>query len=157
MPSGSGGASDGRPAPFSHLERLCHEGARKRYQPMTPAVVKQLAHELEVVERTGNVGTQIDARLRIGRGQTIDRRSSLARHKLDGEMLPCAFVAALQVDQAVATVDAAGLDVEPVLFVEPRDAGFAGETPGCGFAGQRRAQGQTVHRYRRDIDAKWER
>ena len=39
--------------PFSHLERLCHEGARKRYQPMTPAVVKQLAHELEVIERTG--------------------------------------------------------------------------------------------------------
>ncbi|MET1231893.1 MAG: PHP domain-containing protein [Candidatus Limnocylindrales bacterium] len=39
--------------PFSHLERLCHEGARKRYHPMTPAVVKQLAHELEVIERTG--------------------------------------------------------------------------------------------------------
>jgi error-prone DNA polymerase len=39
--------------PFSHLERLCHEGARRRYQPMTPAVVKQLAHELEVIERTG--------------------------------------------------------------------------------------------------------
>jgi DNA polymerase III alpha subunit len=39
--------------PFSHLERLCHEGARKRYHPMTPPVVKQLAHELEVIERTG--------------------------------------------------------------------------------------------------------
>ena len=39
--------------PFSHLERLCHEGARTRYHPMTPAVVKQLAHELEVIERTG--------------------------------------------------------------------------------------------------------
>jgi len=39
--------------PFSVLERLCHEGARKRYQPMTPAVVKQLAHELDVIERTG--------------------------------------------------------------------------------------------------------
>jgi DNA polymerase III alpha subunit len=39
--------------PFSVLEGLCHEGARKRYQPMTPAVVKQLAHELDVIERTG--------------------------------------------------------------------------------------------------------
>ncbi|MGZ3631574.1 MAG: DNA polymerase III subunit alpha [Candidatus Limnocylindrales bacterium] len=39
--------------PFSTLERLCHEGARRRYHPITPAVVKQLAHELEVIERTG--------------------------------------------------------------------------------------------------------
>ncbi|CAN5680571.1 hypothetical protein BH23CHL7_BH23CHL7_15370 [soil metagenome] len=38
--------------PFSELERLCHEGARRRYHPLTPAVVKQLAHELEVIERT---------------------------------------------------------------------------------------------------------
>jgi error-prone DNA polymerase len=39
--------------PFSYLETLCHEGARRRYHPMTPPVVKQLAHELEVIERTG--------------------------------------------------------------------------------------------------------
>ncbi|HUG48903.1 MAG TPA: PHP domain-containing protein [Candidatus Limnocylindria bacterium] len=39
--------------PFSYLETLCHDGARARYRPMTPAVVKQLAHELEVIERTG--------------------------------------------------------------------------------------------------------
>jgi error-prone DNA polymerase len=39
--------------PFSHLERLCHEGARQRYHPMTSTVVKQLAHELDVIERTG--------------------------------------------------------------------------------------------------------
>src|SRR4051812_23758138 len=39
--------------PFSELERLCHEGVRRRYHPVTPAVVKQLAHELEVIERTG--------------------------------------------------------------------------------------------------------
>ena len=39
--------------PFSHLEQLCHEGAVKRYHPMTPAVVSQLAHELDVIERTG--------------------------------------------------------------------------------------------------------
>ena len=38
---------------FSFLEALCHEGARRRYHPMTPGVVKQLAHELEVIERTG--------------------------------------------------------------------------------------------------------
>ncbi|MDP8904061.1 MAG: PHP domain-containing protein, partial [Chloroflexota bacterium] len=39
--------------PFSELERLCHAGARRRYHPLMPAVVKQLAHELEVIERTG--------------------------------------------------------------------------------------------------------
>jgi DNA polymerase III alpha subunit len=39
--------------PFSELERLCHDGARRRYHPLTPAVVKQLAHELDVIERTG--------------------------------------------------------------------------------------------------------
>jgi error-prone DNA polymerase len=39
--------------PFSYLEQLCHDGARRRYPPMTPAVVRQLAHELSVIERTG--------------------------------------------------------------------------------------------------------
>jgi error-prone DNA polymerase len=39
--------------PFSYLEELCHEGARRRYHPMTSAVVKQLAHEMDVIERTG--------------------------------------------------------------------------------------------------------
>ncbi len=38
---------------FSYLEQLCHEGVRRRYHPVTPAVVRQLAHELDVVERTG--------------------------------------------------------------------------------------------------------
>jgi len=38
---------------FSYLEALCHEGMRRRYHPLKPAVVKQLAHELEVIERTG--------------------------------------------------------------------------------------------------------
>jgi error-prone DNA polymerase len=38
---------------FSYLERLCHEGARRLYHPMTPDVLKQLAYELEVIERTG--------------------------------------------------------------------------------------------------------
>jgi error-prone DNA polymerase len=38
---------------FGYLELLCHEGMRRRYVPLRPAVVKQLAHELEVIERTG--------------------------------------------------------------------------------------------------------
>ena len=43
---------DGETA-FSYLSDLCWEGARKRYHPLTPAVVKRLAHELEVIERAG--------------------------------------------------------------------------------------------------------
>ncbi len=43
----------GGETPFSYLAELCHDGARRRYHPMTPAVVRQLAHELEVIERTG--------------------------------------------------------------------------------------------------------
>jgi error-prone DNA polymerase len=39
--------------PFSHLQQLCQEGARRRYHPMSPAVFRQLAHELDVIERTG--------------------------------------------------------------------------------------------------------
>ncbi len=38
---------------FSYLEQLCHSGMRSRYVPLRPGVVKQLAHELEVIERTG--------------------------------------------------------------------------------------------------------
>ena len=39
--------------PFSYLQQLCQEGARRRYHPMTSAVVRQLAHELDVIEKTG--------------------------------------------------------------------------------------------------------
>jgi error-prone DNA polymerase len=38
---------------FSYLVELCQTGARKRYHPLTPPVVKQLAHELGVIEATG--------------------------------------------------------------------------------------------------------
>ncbi len=38
---------------FSHLVELCQAGVRRRYHPVSPAVVRQLAHELDVVERTG--------------------------------------------------------------------------------------------------------
>ena len=43
----------GGETPFSYLGELCWEGARRRYHPLTPAVVRQLAHELDVIERTG--------------------------------------------------------------------------------------------------------
>jgi DNA polymerase III alpha subunit len=39
--------------PFSYLSELCWAGARRRYHPMTPAVVSRLAHELGVIERAG--------------------------------------------------------------------------------------------------------
>ena len=39
--------------PFSYLSELCWAGARKRYHPVTSAVVNRLAHELEVIERAG--------------------------------------------------------------------------------------------------------
>ena len=38
---------------FSYLAELCHGGIRRRYHPVTPPVVTQLAHELDVIERTG--------------------------------------------------------------------------------------------------------
>jgi len=38
---------------FSYLERLCHDGVRQRYHPITSRVLKQMAHELDVIERTG--------------------------------------------------------------------------------------------------------
>ncbi|MFP5342490.1 MAG: PHP domain-containing protein [Candidatus Limnocylindria bacterium] len=43
---------DGETA-FSFLVSLCQAGARRRYHPITPPVVRQLAHELDVIERTG--------------------------------------------------------------------------------------------------------
>jgi error-prone DNA polymerase len=39
--------------PFSYLVELCQAGVRRRYHPVTPAVVRQLAHELDVIEKTG--------------------------------------------------------------------------------------------------------
>jgi len=37
--------------PFSHLSKLAFEGAKHRYRPLTPAVMKRLAHELDVIEK----------------------------------------------------------------------------------------------------------
>jgi error-prone DNA polymerase len=39
--------------PFSFLYKLCFEGVRERYRPITPAVAKRLQRELEVIEKTG--------------------------------------------------------------------------------------------------------
>ncbi|HEY8687212.1 MAG TPA: DNA polymerase III subunit alpha, partial [Chloroflexota bacterium] len=38
---------------FPQLYRLCQEGVRRLYRPLTPAVSKQLAHELSVIEEMG--------------------------------------------------------------------------------------------------------
>ncbi len=48
-----GFAVPGGETPFSYLVELCHGGIRRRYHPVTPPVVRQLAHELDVIERTG--------------------------------------------------------------------------------------------------------
>src|SRR3989449_1392655 len=39
--------------PFSYLYKLCFEGVRERYQPITSSVTHRLQHELEVIEKTG--------------------------------------------------------------------------------------------------------
>src|SRR5436190_21637828 len=39
--------------PFSFLYKLCFEGLRERYRPITSAVTHRLQHELEVIEKTG--------------------------------------------------------------------------------------------------------
>jgi error-prone DNA polymerase len=41
-----------RETPFSYLYQRAHEGLRVRYRPITRQSVKQLAHELEIIERT---------------------------------------------------------------------------------------------------------
>src|SRR5256884_1575327 len=39
--------------PFSFLYKLCFEGLRERYRPITSSVTRRLQHELEVIEKTG--------------------------------------------------------------------------------------------------------
>jgi DNA polymerase III alpha subunit len=38
--------------PFSYLYQLAHDGLRRRYHPITKQAVNQLAHELDIIERT---------------------------------------------------------------------------------------------------------
>ncbi|HEX9635233.1 MAG TPA: PHP domain-containing protein [Candidatus Limnocylindria bacterium] len=38
--------------PFSYLYQLAHDGLRSRYRPITKQAVNQLAHELDIIERT---------------------------------------------------------------------------------------------------------
>ena len=46
-----GGASE-----FEYLYQLCHSGLPKRYPQLKPTVLKQLAHELSVIEQAGLAG-----------------------------------------------------------------------------------------------------
>ncbi len=39
--------------PFSFLYKLCFEGVRERYRPITPTVARRLQRELDVIEKTG--------------------------------------------------------------------------------------------------------
>src|SRR5438309_2709951 len=39
--------------PFSFLYKLCFEGVKARYRPITSSVTRRLQHELEVIEKTG--------------------------------------------------------------------------------------------------------
>ncbi|HEY1456802.1 MAG TPA: error-prone DNA polymerase [Candidatus Dormibacteraeota bacterium] len=39
--------------PFSFLYKLCFDGVRERYRPITPEVARRLQRELEVIEKTG--------------------------------------------------------------------------------------------------------
>ena len=41
---------------FSYLYQLCHEGLRRKYQPVTPEAARQLQHELEVIQQAGLAG-----------------------------------------------------------------------------------------------------
>ncbi len=42
--------------PFSYLYQLTYEGARERYRPMTPQAAKQIAHELDIIQRLDLAG-----------------------------------------------------------------------------------------------------
>jgi len=39
--------------PFSFLYKLCFEGVRERYRPITPEVTRRLQREMDVIEKTG--------------------------------------------------------------------------------------------------------
>ncbi len=44
------------PSEFEHLYQLCHTALPHRYPQLTPAVLKQLAHELEIIQQAGLAG-----------------------------------------------------------------------------------------------------
>lgn len=41
---------------FEYLYQLCHDGLPRRYPQLKPAVLKQLAHELSIIDQTGLAG-----------------------------------------------------------------------------------------------------
>jgi error-prone DNA polymerase len=43
----------GGETPFSFLYKLCFDGVRERYRPITPDVARRLQRELDVIEKTG--------------------------------------------------------------------------------------------------------
>jgi error-prone DNA polymerase len=49
-------AATGGLSEFAYLYHLCHNALPRRYPHLSPAVLKQLAHELEVIERAGLAG-----------------------------------------------------------------------------------------------------
>ncbi len=42
--------------PFSYLYQLTYEGAKERYRPMTPEAAKQIAHELDIIQKLDLAG-----------------------------------------------------------------------------------------------------
>src|SRR5690606_16828515 len=46
---------DGR-SEFAYLYELCHDNLPRRYPDLRPQVLKQLAHELDIIERAGLAG-----------------------------------------------------------------------------------------------------
>ncbi len=45
-----------RPSEFAYLYQLCHANLPRRYPNLRPAVLKQLAHELDIIEQAGLAG-----------------------------------------------------------------------------------------------------
>ena len=65
---------------FAYLYRLCHDNLAARYPALKPAVLKQLAHELDVIEQAGLAGYFLIV-------WDIVRFAREARHPLPGARL----------------------------------------------------------------------
>ncbi len=67
---------------FSYLYSIVHEGVRRRYRPVTPAVSKQIAHELGVIEKLDLAGYFLIVwdlvRFAMERGILVQGRGSAA-------------------------------------------------------------------------------
>ena len=65
---------------FAYLYETCHQNLPGRYSRLSPAVVKQMAHELDVIERAGLAGYFLIV-------WDIVRWAKRARHPLPGARL----------------------------------------------------------------------